>query len=62
MHDPLAISVALNPDIVELAEVDLYHVPKGSLWGSRAAAGTNTHISILLKDLNLFMATFCCKT
>ena len=58
MHDPLACCVALNPDIVELVEVDLYHVAKGNAWGSRAAEATRTWISVAMKDSKLFYATF----
>lgn len=43
-HNPLACAVAVNPDICEFREVELYR-EKGQ-WGSRLADGTNTFISI----------------
>merc|ERR1712039_659337 len=33
LHDPLALAVALDEDVCELAEVELF--AKGSEWGSR---------------------------
>jgi inosine-uridine nucleoside N-ribohydrolase len=62
MHDPLAVCAALNPDIIETVQVELYRVVKGSAWGSKPSTNSSTFISIALKDPELFMQTFCCKT
>lgn len=44
LHDPLAMAVALDESICDLAEVRLFRDRQG--WGSRLEAGTNTWISV----------------
>lgn len=46
MHDPLAACVAIDPFVVDLAEVEVYR-EKGE-WGSRLMNGTGTWISTSL--------------
>lgn len=54
-HDPLAACCAINPDIGEWVEVEVYR-EKGE-WGSRPCEGTNTWI-IIDYDHALFVDTF----
>lgn len=54
LHDPLALAVALNESVCELAEVDLF-CEKGK-WGSSLCPGSNIWISIDY-DPVLFQAT-----
>jgi pyrimidine-specific ribonucleoside hydrolase len=54
-HDPLAACVAVDPSIVEMAEVEVYR-EKGE-WGSKLASGTNTFISVSV-DHEKFMRVF----
>lgn len=49
MHDPLALAVALDESVCELAEVEVFKSPPGS-WGSRLAPGSGTWISIDYDD------------
>eukprot|EP00414_Alexandrium_minutum_P001939 CAMPEP_0113824216 /NCGR_PEP_ID=MMETSP0328-20130328/3132_1 /TAXON_ID=39455 /ORGANISM="Alexandrium minutum" /LENGTH=283 /DNA_ID=CAMNT_0000792157 /DNA_START=24 /DNA_END=874 /DNA_ORIENTATION=+ /assembly_acc=CAM_ASM_000350 len=44
LHDPLALAVALDESVCELAEVELF-CQKGQ-WGSRLCPGSNTWISV----------------
>lgn len=44
LHDPLALAVALNETVCDLAEVSLF-CQKGK-WGSRLSPGSNTWISV----------------
>lgn len=53
-HDPLAVCAAINPEIIEYREVEVYRA-KGK-WGSRLQKGTNTWISIKA-DHDLFFDT-----
>lgn len=53
-HDPLAVCAAINPDIIEYREVEIYR--KRGKWGSEPKIGTNTWISIRA-DHNLFFET-----
>ena len=43
-HDPLAVCAAINPDIIEWCEAEVYRT-HGS-WGSRPKSGTRTYVSI----------------
>lgn len=43
-HDPLAACVAIDKDICQFREVEMYR-HRGE-WGSKLASGTNTYISI----------------
>ncbi len=43
-HDPLAAAVAIDREVCQFREVEVYR-ERGE-WGSRLAAGTNTHISV----------------
>jgi pyrimidine-specific ribonucleoside hydrolase len=54
MHDIVAAACVLEPRVCEFAEVEIYR-EKGE-WGARAAAGTNTWISIGY-DESRFLAT-----
>lgn len=54
LHDPLAACVAIDPTIIEMKEVEIYHTTKTD-WGSRLKEGTNTFISIRC-DVPAFMA------
>jgi len=54
LHDPLALAVALEESVCELAEVELF-CQKGK-WGSRLSPGSNTWIS-LTYDAVKFQAT-----
>lgn len=55
LHDPLAACVMLYPDICTFKEVEVYR-SKGE-WGSRAADGTNTKISVSV-DYEKFKEVF----
>merc|ERR1719408_465934 len=44
LHDPLALAVALNETVCELAEVKLFC--RDGQWGSRLCPGSDTRISV----------------
>jgi len=44
MHDPLALAVALDESVCELAEVELFC--QNGQWGSRLCPGNDTFISV----------------
>jgi len=54
LHDPLALAVALDETVCELAEVRLFR--HGREWGSRLSPGSNTWISVAY-DAAKFRAT-----
>ncbi|MEM0995569.1 MAG: nucleoside hydrolase [Bacteroidota bacterium] len=43
-HDPLAACAAIDPDIIEFREVEVYR--ERGKWGSRLQSGTHTFISV----------------
>merc|ERR1712118_69411 len=53
LHDPLALAVALDDSVCELAEVELF-CQKGA-WGSRLSPGSNIWISVA-HDASKFQA------
>lgn len=53
-HDPLAACVAIDPEVCESKEVEIYR-EKGE-WGSRIKDGTNTFISIKV-NMDRFLST-----
>ena len=55
LHDPLAACVMLDDSICQYREVEVYR-SKGE-WGSKAAVGTNTKISVSV-DKNKFHTAF----
>ncbi|CAK0888841.1 unnamed protein product [Prorocentrum cordatum] len=59
LHDPLALAVALDEDVCELAEVRLF-CEKGR-WGSYLSSGSNTWISVA-HDAEKFRQTLLGRT
>ncbi|HLO87126.1 MAG TPA: nucleoside hydrolase [Nostocaceae cyanobacterium] len=53
-HDPLAACIAINCNIAQFAEVEIYRA--SGEWGSRLASGTNTFITISI-DYEKFFQT-----
>jgi pyrimidine-specific ribonucleoside hydrolase len=53
-HDPLAASVAFNPDICLFKEVEMYHTPKQE-WGCKEKPGSNTFIATSVNLKEFFM-------
>jgi pyrimidine-specific ribonucleoside hydrolase len=54
LHDPLAACAAIDPSIIEWAEVEVLY--GGGKWGAEPAPGTNTFISVDV-DREAFFAT-----
>jgi hypothetical protein len=54
LHDPLAAVAAIDPTVVEWAEVRVLYA--GGKWGAERAEGTNTFISVDV-DRERFVAT-----
>ena len=52
LHDPLAMAVAIEPDICEFARVEMYR-QKGE-WGARAKPDSDVQIAIELRDRQRF--------
>jgi pyrimidine-specific ribonucleoside hydrolase len=52
LHDPLAMAVAIEPDVCELARVDVYR-EKGK-WGSRLDAQSAIRISVAVNRQRFF--------
>lgn len=53
LHDPLALAVALDESVCELAEVELFC--QGGKWGSRLSPGSGVFISVAF-DASKFQA------
>jgi len=61
LHDPLALAVAIDESVCELAEVAVFHSTNPIGWGSRLAPGSGTWISIDF-DLEKFQSVLLTDT
>jgi pyrimidine-specific ribonucleoside hydrolase len=52
LHDPLAMVVAIEPDVCEFRDVEVYR-QRGE-WGSRLKEGSDVAITVALKDRKRF--------
>jgi len=52
-YDPFAVCVAINPQVVDFREVQMY--TNRNEWGARLAQGTNTFISVKANKEAFFM-------
>ena len=56
-HDPLAACVAVNREIAEFREIEVYN--QAGQWGARLAPNTGTFITIGV-NTELFFKTLVC--